>query len=47
MTVRALMHLMHYDRNNIALMEKAVAIPALTPTWRDELKERFREGNTG
>jgi MOSC domain-containing protein YiiM len=42
-TVREMMRLMHIDRQDFQLMEKAVGIPALTPSWRDELKERLRE----
>ncbi|MDB6016997.1 MAG: molybdenum cofactor biosysynthesis protein [Pedosphaera sp.] len=41
LTVRALMDLMYFDRDNFALMETAVAIPALTPGWRDKLKQRL------
>jgi MOSC domain-containing protein YiiM len=42
-TVREMMRLMHIDRQDFQLMEKAVGIPALTPSWRDELKGRLRE----
>jgi MOSC domain-containing protein YiiM len=41
MTVRALMELMYFDRTNVASMEKAIAIPALTPSWREELQDRL------
>jgi MOSC domain-containing protein YiiM len=41
-TVREMMRLMHIDREDFDAMEKAVGIPALTPGWRDELKERLR-----
>jgi MOSC domain-containing protein YiiM len=41
LSVRALMDVMHFDRENISVMEQAVAIPALTPGWRDELRERL------
>ncbi len=41
LSVHALMDVMHFDRNNIAVMEKAVSIPALTPSWREELKEHL------
>jgi MOSC domain-containing protein YiiM len=40
-TVRALMHLMYFDRENFALTEKVVRLPALTPSWREELQERL------
>ncbi|MDB6111182.1 MAG: molybdenum cofactor biosysynthesis protein [Pedosphaera sp.] len=36
-TVRELMQLMYFDRQNFPLMEKAIAVPALTPGWREEL----------
>jgi MOSC domain-containing protein YiiM len=41
-TVREMMRLMHIDRKDFPMIEKAVEIPALTPSWRDELKERLR-----
>jgi MOSC domain-containing protein YiiM len=40
-TVRELMEVMYFKRENVELMERAVAIPALTPSWRDELRERL------
>jgi MOSC domain-containing protein YiiM len=46
-TVRALMHLMYFDRTNFALMEKVVGIPALTPSWRDELNELLSAKDSG
>ena len=41
-TVREMMRLMHIDREDFSMIERAVNIPALTPGWRDELKERLR-----
>ncbi len=41
-TVREMMRLMHIDREDFSGIEKAVGIPALTPGWRDTLKERLR-----
>ena len=41
-TVREMMRLMHIDREDFPMIEKAVGIPALTPGWREELKERLR-----
>jgi MOSC domain-containing protein YiiM len=41
MTVREVMDLMYFQRNNVELMNRAIAIPALTPGWRDEFKERL------
>jgi MOSC domain-containing protein YiiM len=40
-SVREMMRIMHIDRDDFAAMEKAVAIPALTPGWREELEERM------
>jgi len=47
LSVRALMRLMYFERDNFELTEKAVGIPALTPSWRDELKERLLAKNGG
>ena len=41
-TVRDMMRIMHIDREDFSLMEKAVGIPALTPSWREELKARLQ-----
>lgn len=41
-SVREMMRIMHIDHNDFAGMERAVAIPALTPGWREELEERLR-----
>ncbi|HEX4645016.1 MAG TPA: MOSC domain-containing protein [Verrucomicrobiae bacterium] len=41
LSVHALMRLMYFERDNFELAEKALGIPALTPSWRDELKERL------
>lgn len=46
-TVKELMDVMYFKRENLELMERAVAIPALTPSWRDELKERLGLPVTG
>ncbi|MDB6121706.1 MAG: molybdenum cofactor biosysynthesis protein [Pedosphaera sp.] len=40
-TVREIMDVMYFQRNNVELMKRAIAIPALTPSWRDEFKERL------
>jgi MOSC domain-containing protein YiiM len=40
-TVREMMRIMHINREDFAAIEKAVAIPALTPSWREELEERL------
>lgn len=41
-SVREMMRVMHIDREDFAAMAKAVAVPALTPSWREEMKERLR-----
>ncbi len=43
-TIREMMRVMYMDREDFAVIEQAVGIPALTPSWRDELKERLRDG---
>jgi MOSC domain-containing protein YiiM len=43
LSVRTMMDVMHFDRDNISVMEQAVAIPALTPSWRDEIRARLSE----
>jgi MOSC domain-containing protein YiiM len=40
-TVREMMRIMHIDREDFVTMEKAIRIPALTPSWREELQERM------
>ncbi|HZV33710.1 MAG TPA: MOSC domain-containing protein [Verrucomicrobiae bacterium] len=44
-SAREMMRIMHIDRDDVAAMEKAVGIPALTPSWREELEERLRGGS--
>lgn len=38
-SVREMMRIMHTDRDDFAAMEKAMTVPALTPSWREELEE--------
>ncbi|EEF62217.1 MOSC domain containing protein [Pedosphaera parvula Ellin514] len=40
-TVREMMDVMYFKRHNEEIMRKAITIPALTPSWRDELKQRL------
>ena len=42
-TVREMMRVRYVDREDFEVMEQAMGIPALTPSWRDELKERLRD----
>jgi hypothetical protein len=35
---------MHFERDNFELAEKALSIPALTPSWRDELRVLAKSG---
>jgi MOSC domain-containing protein YiiM len=39
MTVKEIVHLRHFDNKNAAAAEKAVSLPALTPSWRDSFEE--------
>lgn len=41
-SVREMMRIMHIDREDYAAMKRGVAVPALTPSWREELEERLR-----
>jgi MOSC domain-containing protein YiiM len=41
LTVRTMMDVMHFERESTSVMEQAIAIPALTPSWRDEMRERL------
>jgi MOSC domain-containing protein YiiM len=40
-TVREIMDVMYFQRDNVELMERAIAIPALSPGWREEFSERL------
>lgn len=40
-TVRELMDVMYFKKNNLDVMSRAVQIPALTPSWREDLKRRL------
>ena len=39
MTVKEIVHLRHFDNANTVAAEKAVSLPALTPSWRDSFEE--------
>lgn len=41
-TVRETMRIMHIDREDFDAIKKALAVPALTPSWREELEDRLR-----
>ncbi|MDB6023641.1 MAG: Molybdenum cofactor sulfurase, partial [Pedosphaera sp.] len=41
-TVREMMRIMHIDRDDFPAIQKAIALSALTPGWREELEERLR-----
>ena len=41
-TVRQAMNLMVFQEGGAELLEKAIALPALTPGWREELKLRLQ-----
>lgn len=43
-TVREMMRIMHIDRDDFTAMKKAITVPALTPSWREELEERLQKG---
>lgn len=47
LSVHALMRLMYFERDNFELAEKALSIPALTPSWREELSEHLLANNGG
>ncbi len=40
-TVRQVLRLMHFDKTDHAGMRRAVAVPGLSPRWRDEFDERL------
>ena len=39
MTVKEIVHLLHFDNTNAAAAEKAANLPALSPGWRDSFNE--------
>jgi len=45
-TVRELMDVMYFKKQNVDVMSRAIQIPGLTPSWRDELKERLGRNGT-
>ena len=40
-TVRQMMEVMYFKKHHEELMRRAISIPALTPSWREELKQRL------
>lgn len=42
-SVREMMRIMHIDREDFEVMKRAVAIPALTPGWREQLEKRLQK----
>ena len=39
MTVKEIVHLLHFDNTNAEAAKKAASLPALTPGWRDSFEE--------
>lgn len=49
MTVKEIVHLLHFDNTNVTAAEKAASLPALSPGWRDSFEEivvKAQKGNT-
>lgn len=44
LSIRALLGLFYFERDNLEMAQRALRIPALSHSWREELEERLKKG---